>query len=316
MTTPIVPVAFTTPIPGNVMLRAFGVAGNGQPSGEDFYVSAAQIASLANTEDASLSETAVSATTGTTLTGAALVSGQIARTGPTAAFTDTTDTAANILAQLPGAITGSTFLIRIKNATAFTETLAAGSNVTLPASVIIPPYNVGLYWGTVSSATTVTLVHMQTSPFRSAQGVGTSVGGVNGGTATGTFSQASNTTLSTVTGMAASVVTGGIYKFEVYAPVTNSATGGVNLALTGITVSSIEANTLDYNGTTINANTNITAISSSLVNSATACTLVISKGSFTASSDGTLQVQAAQTASNSTATTVTNGAYLSVTRLS
>jgi len=45
MTTP-VPVAFSSPISGNLMLRAFGVAGNSQPSGEDFLVTAAQIAAL------------------------------------------------------------------------------------------------------------------------------------------------------------------------------------------------------------------------------------------------------------------------------
>lgn len=46
--TSIVPVAFPSPLAGTEMLRAFGVGSNGQPSGEDFLLTTAQIASLAS----------------------------------------------------------------------------------------------------------------------------------------------------------------------------------------------------------------------------------------------------------------------------
>jgi hypothetical protein len=45
--------------------------------------------------------TDVTATAGTTLTAAQMINGAILRSGPTAAFSDTTDTATNILAALP-----------------------------------------------------------------------------------------------------------------------------------------------------------------------------------------------------------------------
>lgn len=76
-----------------------------------------------------------------TLTGAQLVTGIIARTGSTGAYTDTTDTAANIIAALAGngyaaeTLQGSSFRCRILNTVAFIETLAAGTGVILGSGV-------------------------------------------------------------------------------------------------------------------------------------------------------------------------------------
>lgn len=69
--------------------------------------------------------------------GAAMANGIIYRTGPTGAYTDTTDTAANIIAALKGgnydveAVPGSTFRLTLVNTVAFALTLAAGTGVTL-----------------------------------------------------------------------------------------------------------------------------------------------------------------------------------------
>lgn len=82
--------------------------------------------------------TAVTTAAGTTLTAAAITGGLITRTGPTAVFTDTTDTAAAIIAALPGAVSGQTFYITIVNKTAFTQTLAGGTGVTLTGFTVIP----------------------------------------------------------------------------------------------------------------------------------------------------------------------------------
>lgn len=103
-----------------------------------------------------------------TLTAAALIGGQIGRTGPTVAYTDTTDTAAAIVAALGGFVAGQTFIARIKNATKFVQTLAAGAGVTLvPAAPVVPPLSCGNYFGTVggtAASPTVTFTHMTTVP--------------------------------------------------------------------------------------------------------------------------------------------------------
>jgi hypothetical protein len=99
-----------------------------------------------------------------TLTAAALVGDIIVRTGPTGAFTDTTDTAANIIAAFPsGAPLNVANEVLIKNATAFPMTIAAGTGVTLPATVIIPPFMSTIYAVQITSATAVTFIHMGTN---------------------------------------------------------------------------------------------------------------------------------------------------------
>lgn len=470
---------------GNEVLYVQGISANGFLSPVTEQTTTQAIANLANTEDTSLSETSVTAATGTTLTAAALVSGQIARTGTSAAFTDTTDSAANIVAALPGFISGSTFLIRIKNATAYTQTLQAGSSVTLPATLIIGPFMAGNYFATIggtSGSPTVTLTHMNTVPIATnipvtaqstasvsaATGttitaaaivnggvtrsgpvgsftdttdtagniiaaqpgmvtkIGTSflfvyantttqlatltggsgvtvsgasilpsetigeylvtytaantitmvclgvtqilatqvaltgattgqtiiqasttasgtltlpattdtltanaatqtltgktlsnnIGAAVGGIATGTFTQASNTTLATVTGMAALLVAGATYAFEGYLVGTNSVTGGLALtmaAVSGLTVTSFLANTFVFTGTTV---TGANAVSSfgSLFSAADAFTYGTIRGSIVVNAGGIVQLQAAQAASNSTATTITNGSSLVFTR--
>lgn len=80
--------------------------------------------------------TAVTTVGNGTLLAAALLGGIITRSGPVGAFTDTTDTAANIAAALTGmgnvvgAITRQTNYL---NTTASVATLAAGTGVTLTA---------------------------------------------------------------------------------------------------------------------------------------------------------------------------------------
>lgn len=69
------------------------------------------------------------------LTAAALISGLITRSGPTAAYTDTTDTATNIIAALDNPRVGEAFDFTIINGVAFIETIAAGTGVTLAGTV-------------------------------------------------------------------------------------------------------------------------------------------------------------------------------------
>lgn len=78
-----------------------------------------------------------------TLTGAVLANSILIRTGSTAAFTDTTDTAANIVAALSGSSIdqvspGSSYRLRYNNATVADALLAAGTGVTLAGNLSIP----------------------------------------------------------------------------------------------------------------------------------------------------------------------------------
>lgn len=75
-------------------------------------------------------------------TGDEMANGIIYRTGPTAGYTDTTDSAENILASVTGnlpsaeVVPGSTWRLIIVNTVAFALTLAAGARVKLGSGVV------------------------------------------------------------------------------------------------------------------------------------------------------------------------------------
>lgn len=99
-----------------------------------------------------------------TLTGAALVGGVITRSGSTADYTDTTDTAALIIAALPaGTAVGTSWEVLIKNTVPFTETLAAGAGVTLSGQTVVPPNSTLRVLLTYATATTVTMQGLNVS---------------------------------------------------------------------------------------------------------------------------------------------------------
>lgn len=95
---------------------------------------------------APVSVTPINSTTGVTLTAAQLTSAQnitlIRNAGPAAAFTDTTDTAANIakaipaLAKAPGGF-AYPIRIRIVNNTTQTQTIAGGTGVTVSGTATL-----------------------------------------------------------------------------------------------------------------------------------------------------------------------------------
>jgi hypothetical protein len=121
------------------------------------------IAALAVTDTPFVSTNITTAGNGT-LTSASLIGDVIVRSGPSAAFTDATDTAANIIAAFPSAApVGAANEVLIKNSTAYPMTLSAGLNVTLPATFIIPPFSTGWYAVQIASATAVTILHLGTS---------------------------------------------------------------------------------------------------------------------------------------------------------
>lgn len=147
---------------GNETLYVLATQANGQPAATTEQTTTAAIAALASNFQND-SPTSITTVGNTTLPAAALISGLINRSGPTGNYTDTTDTAAAIVAAL-GGTTGDSFYIDIKNITAFVETLAAGTGVTMSTTNVVPPNSVGEYLVVVTSATAVTFNHVLTSP--------------------------------------------------------------------------------------------------------------------------------------------------------
>lgn len=94
-----------------------------------------------------------------TLTAAAMVGGLIVRSGSIAAYTDTTDTAANIISALGDApVVGTSWLLYIKNLAAFSQTLSAGAGLTLSGNKnVVPANSAGLYLMSYSAAGAVTM---------------------------------------------------------------------------------------------------------------------------------------------------------------
>ena len=94
---------------------------------------AAQITAgtLANSLQDATTISAVTSGTGATLTAAQMLGGVINRSGPVGIYSDTTDTAAAIVAAIPFAAVGLSFRLRILNTVAAIETILAGSGVTL-----------------------------------------------------------------------------------------------------------------------------------------------------------------------------------------
>lgn len=89
----------------------------------------------------SLAITALNTVGAGTITAAGIVGGVTSRGGSQsgAAFTDTTDTAANIIAVMANAALGSSFVWTYQNGTNATATIAAGSGVTLNGASVCGP---------------------------------------------------------------------------------------------------------------------------------------------------------------------------------
>ena len=101
-----------------------------------------------------------------TIPAAAIAGTQIARTGvQTGAFTDTTDTAANIVTANGPFVLNDTFVVTIKNLTLFQETIAGGTGVTVGGTTIIPPFSAASWVFTVggtSASPTISMAHVGT----------------------------------------------------------------------------------------------------------------------------------------------------------
>ena len=150
---------------GNEILQVTGLQPNGLPSATTQTTTTNAIAALAalgvypNTVNTNITTVGAG-----TLTAASIVGGLITRSGPVADFSDATDTAVAIVAALAAYVAAESFYVRIKNTTAFNQTITAGAGVTLSGSTVIPANSVGTYLVTITSATAVAIAHVETGP--------------------------------------------------------------------------------------------------------------------------------------------------------
>ncbi len=179
---------------GSEVLFVNGVASNGQLSGQTEQTTTGAIAALATGGSlAPAANTNITTVGNGTLTAAAIVGRIITRSGPVAAFTDTTDTAANIIAALPAdAIIGQSFEVNIVNTTIYAETVAAGLNVTLSGlSGPIPANSTARFLTTLATATTITM-QLISLAYNNASGYDPSSAQTQFGSGTGTFLEEGN----------------------------------------------------------------------------------------------------------------------------
>lgn len=226
---------------------------NGMPAAYTETVTTAQIAALASNFSNDFPSSVTTVGNGTLLA-ATLITGLLNRTGPTAPFTDTTDTAANIVAALGGTV-GDSFYIDIKNATAFPQTLVGGTGVTLSSSSIVPPNSLAEFLVVITTATAITFNHVFTVPLTtdalqvattlSTVGAGTiTAAGIAGTITTRTGSQ-SATAFTDTTDTAANIITAQpnahvgqswIYFYQNATNAPATITGGTGVTVSGVTV--------------------------------------------------------------------------------
>lgn len=244
-----------TALTGTETLYVLGQNPAGVPAASEFQTTTSAIAALAAaTVLPPITNTAITTVGNGTLTATGIVGGLITRSGPTLAFSDATDTAVAIVAALAAYVANESAVLRIKNTTAFAQTITAGSGVTLSGNVIIPANSVGEYLVTITSPTAVTILHIDTvarTTFNpeaittlSTVGAGTiTASGIAGRITNRTGSQ-SGTPFTDTTDTAANIVAatpnihiGDTFEYT-YQNTTNAVatlTGGTGVTVSGIT---------------------------------------------------------------------------------
>ena len=141
--------------------------------------------------DLVLGVTALTTVGNGTITAAGLLSGAIARSGPTGAFTDTTDTAAAIQSDWAGGAVDSSFDFTYINNTAFNVTLAGGSGVSpITGDLIVPANSSAVYrmiWtgSDTISMTQLSLTSLESLPAAKYTSINATVGTLAAGNITG-----------------------------------------------------------------------------------------------------------------------------------
>lgn len=294
---------------GTETLYVLPTQSNGQPSAETIQTTTAAIAALASSTG--IGETVVTniTTVGNgTLTAAAIVGGIIQRTGPTAAYSDATDTAAAIITAIgPAAFIGQSFIVTIKNATGFDQTLTQGIGVTLPTNVVVPAFSEANYLVRLTSLSAVTFSHVGASL----------ISGTMNYVCSTQLDATSNTTLANVAGMLATVVPG-TYRIRVFLAGTAGASGGWKLAfsLVGTVITSWGMTGTAITAAAIAVQRTTTATTQTSLISTTAANLTgYIEGTAVIGTGGTMQLQFAQNASNGTVCSIFTDSTMEFTRI-
>lgn len=143
---------------GNELLQVQGITTSGLPSGQTGQCTTQQIADLSGPVADPIITTI--STVGAGVITAAGIDGQfVSRAGAQTSqpFTDTTDTANNIVAGLTGAAVGDAFLFTYQNLTNAVATISGGSGVTVSVITSIPPNAYATYLTTYVSTSTITM---------------------------------------------------------------------------------------------------------------------------------------------------------------
>lgn len=133
------------------------------------------------------------------------------------------------------------------------------------------------------------------------------------------FSQATDTNLANVVGLVTDTLQPGVYNVDINLITTSGASGGLKIALKWGTASMITATGLSVQALAAAGIANTTFTTStdaaSILASTAAIVGVRIRGTITVALAGTLQLQAAQNASDAAATTVALGSTMSFTAI-
>lgn len=289
---------------GTEVLEVQGIAPNGQLSGQTETTTTQAIANLASLGGSSDKLSTLATAGNGTILAAVMITKNLQRTGPTIPFTDTTDTAANIIAALPnGGSLNDAFKFFYQNNTNFPVIIVGGSNVTVSGISTIPGNMAGTFLITENGLTTITMVGLALMPLVPSPLLAI---------ATTTTNYVSSTALTVPQGLTLNIPAG-TYSIHGYIQGVGPAVAGILVELTGtagLALSFANLTGWNYNGTTLNALTNVTALSTDMAGSANAYTNVVFEGSVIISTGGELQVVTAQHTSSTATCSVVTGSYI------
>lgn len=289
-----------------------------------------------------------------TLLAAAINGGLINRTTVAAPFTDTTDTAAAIIAGNPTGLSkiGASFIFIYANNSTGIATLTGGVGVTVSGVTLLAPGQIAQYLVTYTATATLTMVGLGTTEISAQNAVflGSSTGfaTLNAGAAaagvqslppvTGVLASTSgadlyvadiyrcttiqtanaNTTPATVTGLVGAVAIG-TYRIRLVLYVT-IASGTAGIAITGLLTTAV-LGVGDFVTKAFLAATMTTAAATSVgspISLYTAAAIPIEinvEGTFTVTTAGTLTIQMCQNTSNASNSSVNVGSYMELVRI-
>jgi len=290
-----------------------------------------------------------------TVLAAAINGGVVNRTTVAAAFADTTDTAAAIIAGNPALTAiGTSFTYIYANNSTGVGTLGGGLGVTVSGITTIPPGVAAEYLVTYTAAATITMVGVATTEISPNTLI---IGGATSGQVTvnaptvagaavltlppnaaGTLASTSGTNLNItdvyrcttaqtananvvpaqITGLSGAVAVG-TYRFRAYLPSTvASGTGGIayQSLLTTAVLGVMECSGFGYTAAAVAVQHTTTATSAAaLFTQAAVVIATVLEGTFTVTTAGTFGLTMCQNTSNASNSVTLVGAYLELTRI-